>query len=61
MGGAIVLRRGRRRESGAENDCNGNCKFCLAQHFFSWMSVATLSTRLKPTLGETVNAVVKLS
>jgi hypothetical protein len=35
MGGAMVLGRGRRRESGAENDCNRNCKFCLAQHFLS--------------------------
>jgi hypothetical protein len=35
MGGAMVLGRGRRRESGAENDCNGNYKFCLAQHSLS--------------------------
>jgi hypothetical protein len=41
MGDAMMLGRGRSREGVAENDCDGNCKFCLAQHSLSpWSSFA---------------------
>jgi hypothetical protein len=40
MGDAMVLSRSRSREGVAENDCDGNCKFCLAQHFFLLSSFA---------------------
>ena len=61
MGGTMVLCRGRRRESGAENDCNGNCKYCLAQHFLSPGRASRPPARLRPTLDEAVQAIVKLS
>jgi hypothetical protein len=60
MGGAMVLGRGRRRESGAENGCNGNCKFCLAQHFYLLVERRDFACPFATNTGrDTVNAVVK--
>ena len=51
VGDAMVFGGGRCRAGVAENDCDENCNFCLAQHFISWSSFATLpqmSCRLRP-------------